>query len=240
MKKVLTVLMALCLLLTACACAKPEEVPSADTTAAPVLQEWPKELTSLPAFTEYDTFEYAGQTATGWEISIVCTLDQLEDWRSEVEATGKVKGDFSVFQNGEYVVQISESYATTEEAGLLRVNLYLTRLQEMVWPEEMKDIPAYNGPGAVTSKLAVDTVYIEGWTILEATFYGETPKTFDDYLKTLQEAGFEEMFGEDGSYYLRTRGDMADQVAYEFGENAVVTVTWAICPAADLVADEDY
>jgi len=142
-----------------------------------------------------------------------------------------------VFHNGEYVVQVHESYAQSAEDGLLRVTMYLTKIKPISWPQEMAHLPAYNGHGAATVELSVDTAYIENWSILEFTLYGETQATLEEYLNLLVSEGYEEKQGEDGTYYLRLRGEEADQFAYEFSEDAVVTVTWVTCPAADLMAE---
>ena len=116
------------------------------------------------------------------------------------------------------------------------VKVYVT-VNTLPRDAEMAHLPAYNGHGAATVELSVDTAYIENWSILEFTLYGETQATLEEYLNLLVSEGYEEKQGEDGTYYLRLRGEEADQFAYEFSEDAVVTVTWVTCPAADLMAE---
>jgi len=209
-----------------------EALPTAETAA-----EWPQDLTSLPEFSDCEKIEYAGATANGYEIGVLCTLEQLENWRSAVNESGSVFGEFSVFHNGEYVVQLHESYAESSDVDRLRVTLYLTKVKEMVWPEEMSVFPEYTGDGRATAPLSVDTVYIEGWSLMEITLYGESEEGLQRYLDALEADGFKWEENEDGGFYRRFRDDLADQFAYEWGGDATVTLTWAILPAEDAAAE---
>jgi len=203
-----------------------------DPTEA-VAAAWPQDLTSLPEFSDCERIEYAGATGNGYEIGLVCTLDQLESWRSHVNEVCDIHGEFSVFHNGEYVVQLHEAYADTDSQEKLRVTLYLTEVRDMVWPEEMGDFPVYDGEGRATTPLAVDTVYIEGWTLMETTLYGETQEGLQAYLDALESAGFAWTETEDGGFYLKLEGDLACQFGYEWTGDATVTLTWAILPAEE-------
>ena len=136
-------------------------------------------------------------------------------------------------------MQLHEAYAETEDVDRLLVTLYLTDIRDMEWPAEMDAFPAYDGDGRATVPLSVDTVYIEGWSLMEVTLYGETQEGLQRYLDALEAQGFEWNENEAGGYYRRFRDDLADQFAYEWEGTATVTLTWAILPAADAVTEED-
>lgn len=240
MKRILCLAAAVLLLLACAGCKKQQEenLPGADALPTAVQSaEWPASLTSLPAFTDCERIEYAGETANGYEIGVICTLEQLENWRDLVNASGDIYGDFSVFRNDRYIVQLHEAYAETSDEDRLRITLYLTQIREMEWPEEMRPFPEYSGEGRATAPLSVDTVYIEGWALMEITVYGETADGLQHYLDELEAAGFAWIENEDGGFYQRFRDDLADQFAYEWEGNSTVTLTWAVLPAADARED---
>jgi len=234
--KWLCLLMTFLLLLGAAGC-KPRQNEEQDDTAG-LYQEWPQDKLPdhMPPFTDYESFGYAGETANGWEIALTCTQEQLENWRSEAQATGFYQGTFSVFHDDEYVVEIHETYGTDKQNGLIEATFYLTKVKTSPWPAEMEAIPAYTGAGAATAAYSVDTAYIENWAILDVTYYGETEEALNAYLELLEENGFE--YREEQELYLRLRDDLADQFTYSWEGEGIVTLTWAIGPAQDLQTED--